>query len=84
MADLINAYPDRFIFGSDSVAPKDQTVHQRVFHLYDPLWPLLTKEASFNVRKGNYERIFDEAKPKVRRWETAQGFASIEASSTNR
>lgn len=84
MADLINAYPDRFIFGSDSVAPKNQMAYQKVFHLYDPLWPLLTKEASFNVRQGNYERVFDEAKVKVRNWEKTQGLASTQPSSTNR
>ncbi|GEM_PF-3032439 len=28
----------------------------------------LTREASEKLRKGNYERIFDEARKKVRNW----------------
>jgi hypothetical protein len=77
-ADLINRYSDRFVFGTDSVAPKDQTEYLRTYRLYDPLWPLLTKEASLNVRKANYERVFDNAKRRVRAWEAAQGLTSTE------
>jgi len=35
------------------------------------LWDLLSKEASEKVRKRNYERIFDEARRRVRAWELA-------------
>jgi hypothetical protein len=38
---------------------------------YEPFWKLLTPEASAKVRRGNYERIFDEARRKVRSWEAA-------------
>ena len=68
-ADLINKYSDRFLFGTDSVAPKDQQEYLKVFYQYKPLWDLLDKEASEKVRKGNYERIFDNARKKVRAWE---------------
>jgi predicted TIM-barrel fold metal-dependent hydrolase len=68
-ADLINRYPDRIMFGTDSVAPKDQIQYLKTYHLYDSLWPLLTTEASYKVRKGNYVRIFDEGKRRVRAWE---------------
>jgi hypothetical protein len=68
-ADLINKYPDRILFGTDSVAPKDQTQYLKTYHLYDALWPLLTPQASFKVRKSNYVRIFDEGKRRVRAWE---------------
>ena len=68
-ADLINRYPDRVLFGTDSVGPKDQSQYLKTYHLYDGLWPLLTPEASFKVRKGNYVRIFDEGKRRVRAWE---------------
>ncbi len=70
VADLINRYPDRFLFGTDEVAPPDQETYLRVYQQYGPLWKLLSKEASEKVRKGNYERIFDEAKNKVRTWES--------------
>jgi predicted TIM-barrel fold metal-dependent hydrolase len=70
VADLINRYPDRFLFGTDEVAPPDQETYLRVYQQYGPLWKLLSKDASEKVRKGNYERIFDEAKTKVRTWES--------------
>jgi predicted TIM-barrel fold metal-dependent hydrolase len=70
-ADIINRYPDRFLFGTDEVAPPDQTTYLRVYRQYDPLWKLLTPEARQKVLKGNYERIFDAARVKVRNWEVA-------------
>jgi hypothetical protein len=69
VADIINRYPDRFLFGTDEVAPPDQETYLRVFNQYAPLWKLLGKEASEKVRKGNYERVFDAARRKVREWE---------------
>jgi predicted TIM-barrel fold metal-dependent hydrolase len=73
-AEIINRYPDRFLFGSDVVAPKDTTQYFAVFESYRPLWALLTPDASEKVRKGNYERLFDAARQKVRAWERAQGW----------
>ena len=70
-ADLINRYPDRFLFGTDEVAPDSQEKYLRVYVQYDPLWRLLGKEASEKVRKGNYERLFNTARTKVRDWEAA-------------
>ena len=70
-ADLINRYPDRFLFGTDVVAPKSQDAMVAVYDAYTPLWAALTQEASIKVRKGNYERLFDEARRKVRAWEKA-------------
>jgi predicted TIM-barrel fold metal-dependent hydrolase len=70
-AGLINRYPDRFLFGTDEVAPKDQQGYLKVYVEYDPLWKALSKDASEKVRKGNYERLFDAARPRVRAWENA-------------
>lgn len=70
-ASLINRYPDRFLFGTDEVAPTDQGQYLRIYDLYDPLWKLLTKDASEKVRKGNYERLFGTARIRVRAWEHA-------------
>jgi predicted TIM-barrel fold metal-dependent hydrolase len=70
-ADLINHYPDRFLFGTDEVAPQDQQTYLRVYRQYGPLWKLLDAQASEKVRKGNYERLFNEARTKVRAWERA-------------
>lgn len=68
-ADLINRYPDRFLFGTDEVAPATQQAYLKVYYQYDPLWALLTPDTVQKVRKGNYERIFDQARLKVRAWE---------------
>lgn len=69
--DLINRFPDRFLFGTDEVAPSDQRQYLKVYYQYEPLWKSLDKEASEKVRRGNYERLFDAARPRVRAWEQA-------------
>jgi hypothetical protein len=68
-ANLINRYPDRFLFGTDEVAPTNQDQYLKIYSLYEPLWRLLTKDASEKVRKTNYERLFDAARKRVRAWE---------------
>lgn len=70
-ADLINRYPDRFLFGTDEVAPANQEKYLRVYIQYDPLWKALTPQTSVHVRKKNYEQLFDEARQRVRNWEKA-------------
>ncbi|MBP1598953.1 MAG: amidohydrolase 2 [Acidobacteria bacterium] len=70
MAETINRYPARFLFGTDEVAPDSQEKYLRIYELYRPLWSLLDKETSERVRKGNYERIFDEGRRRARAWET--------------
>jgi len=70
-AELINRHPDRFLFGTDEVAPKDQDAYLKVYRIYEPLFAHLTPSASEQVRKGNYVRLFDEARRKVRAWERA-------------
>jgi hypothetical protein len=71
MADMINAYPDRFLFGTDEVAPTSQEKYLKVYDMYAPLFSALTPNASEMLRKGNYERIFDKARTDVRAWEKA-------------
>jgi hypothetical protein len=71
VADLINRYPDRFLFGTDEVAPSDQTKYLKVYTQYAPLFAQLSRDASEKVRTKNYERLFDEARRKVRAWEKA-------------
>jgi predicted TIM-barrel fold metal-dependent hydrolase len=70
-AYVINKFPDRFLFGTDEVAPADQATYLRVYEIYAPLWPLLTPEAREKVLHGNYERLFNSARAKVRAWEAA-------------
>jgi hypothetical protein len=54
--------PDRFLFGTDEVAPQDQQKYLKVYYAYGPLWELLDKQASEKVRN---------ARQKVRAWERA-------------
>lgn len=68
-AYLVNKYPDRFLFGTDNVAPADQKKHLEIYYIYEPFWQLLTPEAKEKVLKGNYERLFDKARVDVRLWE---------------
>lgn len=70
-ADLINRYPDRFLFGTDSVAPETQEQYLKTYETYAPLFAKLTPEATHLLLKGNYERIFNEARRRVRTWEAA-------------
>jgi predicted TIM-barrel fold metal-dependent hydrolase len=70
-ADLINRHPNRFLFGTDEVAPKDQKSYLKVYDMYAPLLARLTAEARGMLLKGNYERLFDAARVKVRAWEKA-------------
>ncbi len=71
VADLINRHPGRFLFGTDEVAPTEQAKYLKVYDLYAPLFAKLNPEASEKLRKGNYERLFDGARIKVRAWEKA-------------
>ncbi len=75
-ADLINRFPDRFLFGTDEVAPTEQAKYLKVYDMYAPLFAKLTPEASEKLRKGNYERLFDEGRRRVRAWEQAHAKAS--------
>jgi hypothetical protein len=68
---ILNRYPDRFLFGTDTVAPAGPEPYYAVYDLWAPVWKQLTSEASLKVRKGNYERIFDAARLRVRAWERA-------------
>jgi len=67
----LNRYPDRFLFGTDSVSPAGPVPYYAVFNMWAPVWEQLKPEASLKVRKGNFERIFDEGRRRVREWEKA-------------
>ena len=68
-AAMIERYPDRFLFGTDEVAPKTESDYTRVFEIYRPLWNSLSSQTSEKVRRDNYERIFNAARRRVRDWE---------------
>jgi predicted TIM-barrel fold metal-dependent hydrolase len=71
-ADIINRYPDRFLFGTDVVAPFSVDAVLDVYDLWAPVFELLTPEAKSKLLKDNYVRLFDQARSRVRAWESAQ------------
>jgi hypothetical protein len=66
---ILNRYPERFLFGTDTVAPAGPEPYYAVYDMWAPVWRQLTADASEKVRHGNYERIFDAARRRVRAWE---------------
>lgn len=71
VASVMNRYPDRFLFGTDEVAPTNQADYLKVYRLYGPLLSRLTPNARDAFLRRNYERIFDQARRNVRAWEAA-------------
>jgi predicted TIM-barrel fold metal-dependent hydrolase len=70
-AALLNNHSDRFLMGTDEVAPQDQASYLKIIDMYKPLLDKLTPETREKIMKGNYERLFDAARIKVRAWEKA-------------
>jgi predicted TIM-barrel fold metal-dependent hydrolase len=71
VALVLNRYPDRILFGTDTVSPASGAAYFPAFEMWMPVWRLLTPEAKLKVLKTNYERIFDEGRRRVRAWEKA-------------
>lgn len=70
-ATFVERHQDRFLFGTDEVAPTDPTKYLGVYRTYQPLWERLSPEAREKVLKTNCTRLLDTAKARVRRWERA-------------
>jgi predicted TIM-barrel fold metal-dependent hydrolase len=70
-AGALNRHPDRFLFGTDALSPRTPEGYFKTWEAYGPLWAALTPEARGKVLKGNYERLFDAARVRVRAWEKA-------------
>ena len=77
-AELLRRHPDRFLFGTDAPAPPDQAVYLKTYRAYEPLWKVLDRETSRKLRLSNFERIFDQARSKVRRWESVHSTDSAQ------
>jgi hypothetical protein len=69
LAALINRHPDKFLFGTDEVAPDDPKKYFKVYNQYQALLARLTPEARAGFLLRNHERIFDNARRNVRAWE---------------
>ena len=69
---LVNAWPDRFIIGSDSVVATDRAAYLGALDAWQPLFDELEPETNHQLRLGNYARLFDAARERVRAWEATQ------------
>ena len=69
-ANLLNAHPTRFLFGSDAVAPADWEGYNVSYETLADLWRRLEPATLQLVTVGNYERIFDASIQRVRAWES--------------
>jgi predicted TIM-barrel fold metal-dependent hydrolase len=70
-AAMLNKYPDRFLFGSDCVAPTSSENQMKVYRMWEPVMKLLTPEAKEKIFKTNFHTIYDTARKKVGAWEKA-------------
>lgn len=70
-AALVERFPDRFLFGTDVVAPANAQQYYRVFDLYRPFLERLTPATRARLLRENYERLFGTARQRVRAWEHA-------------
>jgi len=68
-AQMLSRFPDRFLFGTDNVAPADTETDLKVFRMWAPIFDQLDPRTRQLVTMGNYERLFDAARVKVRQWE---------------
>ena len=70
-AAMFDRYPDRFLFGTDTVAPPSIDSNVRVFDLWNPIFGKVRPATRQAIALGNYERLFDAARVNVRKWERA-------------
>jgi hypothetical protein len=67
--ELIEAFPTRFLYGSDALAPKDPASWGQTYAKYQALMPLLSPACRTRVCLGNYLDVFVAARKKVRAFE---------------
>ena len=66
---LIEAFPTRFLYGSDALAPRDAASWDQTYAKYQALLPQLSPGCRALVCRGNYKRVFVSARGKVRAFE---------------
>lgn len=64
-------HPDRFLFGTDNVARPDLAADLKVYEMWAPIFARVRPATKAAITTGNYERLFDTARLRVRAWESA-------------
>jgi hypothetical protein len=70
LIQLMNDFPDRFLFGSDCVAPRSAEAWASTSKVFRELVDRLEPETRRKFTKGNYERVYMQARQVVRAYET--------------
>ena len=65
---FLQDHSQKILFGSDVVAPTSAK-YRTTLNLYEKIWKELPKSTVRQITYGNYKKIFDKARLKVRRWE---------------
>jgi hypothetical protein len=68
---ILNRYPDRFLFGTDTVAPSGPEPYYAVFDMWAPVWKQLTPEASLKSSQEAITSGSSTPPSRVRAWERA-------------
>ena len=66
---LITDHSERFLFGSDALAPKDRDAWNKTYASYNGLLMSLTDAVRLKLLHGNYQRLFVDARERVRAYE---------------
>ena len=65
---FLENHSKKILFGSDVVAPT-LSQYDQTLNLYKKVWRELPQNVVKDITYGNYTRLFDEAKKRVRLWE---------------
>jgi hypothetical protein len=68
-AAMIEKNPDRFLIGSDALAPADPAKWEQTFSIYKKLTDKLSEPAREKLLNDNYEEVFVGSRAKVREFE---------------
>jgi hypothetical protein len=66
---LIKDHPERFLFGSDALAPADRDTWNKTYASYNGLLMSLPDAVRSQLLHGNYQRLFVDARKRVRSYE---------------
>jgi hypothetical protein len=69
LTNMLEAHPNRFLFGSDSLSPFSDDVWNGTERRYKALFSNLSDSCFNAIRIENYERLIVNARKRVRLWE---------------
>ena len=69
---MLNKYPDRFLFGTDTVAPAGPAPYYAVFDMWAPIWQRSRRKRATRCGRGTTSGSSTKGDARVRAWETGQ------------